>query len=121
MATAHAVADQSVAIAGLLQRGEVIPAMDAIEALADRLEEFLGCVRQAGALCRQRVPQLSGACQAYERRIDTLVGYVDAALAQGNLAGLAETLQHGVAPGARDFAQIETPIRTVLSQARIAA
>lgn len=111
-----AVAEDSVKVAQLLQRGELVGAMDVLIPMVDSVGTFLGQIRLAVGDLEAANPQLAQACAQYYERLDSVVDRMQTSLESRDLVGLALVLEHGVAKALRDYEYFDRPLATMLGE-----
>jgi hypothetical protein len=119
-ARAEALSDDVEAMAEALRSGDVIPALDAFEASAERLQRFLTFLVIASEMLFVRGPDVGAQVVQYSHRIMTLLEKVEDALARQDLGRLGLVLAHGLAPALRDYEEHADDVSRALAPARAA-
>jgi hypothetical protein len=120
-ARAQALAEDTEAMVDTLREGDVIPALDALEAAADRLQRFLTFLVITSEILFSREPAVGARLVAYNQRLVTLLEKVDDALTQYDLARVGLVLAHGLAPALRDYEDHADDVIAALAPACAAA
>lgn len=116
-ACAETLADDTEAMADILRAGEVIPALDAFEGSADRLQRFMTFLVITSELLFVAAPEVGARVVAYNQRLLTLIEKVDHALDQQDLGRLGIVLAHGLAPALRDYDEHADEVMRALAPA----
>jgi hypothetical protein len=102
-ARAEALADDMEAMAHTLRGGDVVPALDALEAASDPLQRFLTYLVVVSEVLFVAGPEVGIRVGEYNRRLLTLLEKVDDALDRQDLGRLGLVLAHGLVPALRDY------------------
>lgn len=109
------LAEDVVGVAHDLRDGNVVIALELLEASTDRLQRFLTFLLVASELMVESEPTFGAIIADYSRRLLQTTQQIDLALGEEDVHRLSEVLEYDLARGLNEYRDYESGVRRVFT------